>query len=287
MAEGRIKKVGVIGCGLMGSGVAYVSAMRGYSTVVREIDDEFLEKGLSKTWGFLEKKIKKGKAQESDRNILEGNLKGTTAIENLTDCDLIIEAVTENLDVKNELFGYLDRNCPPGTIFASNTSSLKISDMAKATGRPQNFVGLHFFNPVSVMKLVEVVRTEKTSDEVFQEALNFVASIGKVGVACIDTTGFVVNRLLIPYLLDAIRALEAGIASVKDIDTAMMLGCGHPMGPLTLLDFVGLDTTLYIAGIMTKEFGLPQYEAPGLLKKMVAEGKLGKKSGEGFYKYDR
>jgi 3-hydroxybutyryl-CoA dehydrogenase len=282
-----IKRIGVMGCGLMGSGIVYVSAMKGYDTVVREVSDELLEKGLNKVRGFLEKQIKKGKVPESARNTLEANVRGTTEMKDLVSCDLIIEAVTEDLELKNELFSYLDKNCSPEVIFASNTSSLKISDMAQATGRPQNFVGLHFFNPVPIMKLVEVVRTEMTSDEVFQATLEYVKSLEKVGVACIDTTGFVVNRLLVPYLLDAIRALEAGIASAKDIDTAMMLGCGYPMGPLTLLDFVGLDTTLYIAGIMSREFGLPQYEAPELLKKLVSEGKLGKKSGEGFYKYER
>jgi 3-hydroxybutyryl-CoA dehydrogenase len=285
MNEEKLKKIGVAGCGLMGSGIAYLSAMKGYETVVREPDEDLLQKGLQRIRGFLEKLIKKGKAREDDREVLETNLTGATDLDDLTDCDMVIEAVPENLALKNELFGYLDGHCPGHTIFASNTSSLKISDMANRTNRPERFVGLHFFNPVPIMKLVEVVRTEHTSDDTFRAAMDFVTRIEKTGIACIDTTGFVVNRLLVPYLLDAIRALESGVASAKDIDTAMVLGCGYPMGPLALLDFVGLDTTLYISEIMTKEFKLPQYEAPALLKKLVAGGKFGKKTGEGFYKY--
>ncbi len=281
----EIRKVGVVGCGLMGSGVSQVSAQSGYETTVREVNRELLDKGLAKIQKYLDKSIAKGKATAEQKEMVNKNLRGTTELEDLKDSDMIIEAVTEDMDVKNELFKELDKLCPERTVFASNTSSLKISEMAAPTSRPDRFVGLHFFNPVPVMKLVEVVRTPPTSDETFQTALDFVKSLEKTAVACKDTTGFVVNRLLVPYLLDAIRALEAGVASKEDIDNGMMLGCGYPMGPLTLLDFVGLDTTLSIANIMHDEFKQPQYAAPELLKKMVAEGKLGKKSGMGFYDY--
>ena len=280
-----IKKVGVLGCGLMGSGVAHVSAANGYETVVMEISQELLDKGLGSIQKYLTKAIARKKATVFEKRMIADNLTGTTKLEDLKDCDIIIEAITEDIKIKNEVFGKLDKLCPKHTIFASNTSSLKISDMAKETERPEKFVGLHFFNPVPMMKLVEVVRIDATSDETFDTAMHYVKSLDKVAVPCKDTTGFVVNRLLVPYLLDAIRALEADVASPKDIDNAMMLGCGYPMGPLTLLDFVGLDTTLYIAGIMYDEFKQPQYAAPELLKKMVVEGKMGKKSGEGFYKY--
>lgn len=283
----EIRKVGVVGCGLMGSGVSQVSAQSGYETTVREVNRELLDKGLAKIQKYLDKSIAKGKATAEQKEMVNKNLRGTTELEDLKDSDMIIEAVTEDMDVKNELFKELDKLCPERTVFASNTSSLKISEMAAPTSRPDRFVGLHFFNPVPVMKLVEVVRTPPTSDETFQTALDFVKSLEKTAVACKDTTGFVVNRLLVPYLLDAIRALEAGVASKEDIDNGMMLGCGYPMGPLTLLDFVGLDTTLSIANIMHDEFKQPQYAAPELLKKMVAEGKLGKKSGMGFYDYSR
>lgn len=281
----EVKKVGVVGCGLMGSGIAHVSAASGCETIVREVSQDLLDKGLGSIEKYLAKAIAKKKGTVFEKRMVADNLTGTTRLEDLKDCDLIIEAITEDITVKNDVFGVLDRLCPKHTIFASNTSSLKISEMAKATQRPENFVGLHFFNPVPVMKLVEVVRIPTTSDEVFDAAMKFVKSLDKVAVPCKDTTGFVVNRLLVPYLLDAIRALEADVASPKDIDNAMRLGCGYPMGPLTLLDFVGLDTTLYIANIMLDEFQQPQYAPPELLKKMVSEGKLGKKSGEGFYKY--
>lgn len=283
----EVKRVGVVGCGLMGSGVSQVSALTGYETMVREPSDELLGKGLAKIQKYLDKSIAKGKATPEQKELVNKNLRGTTKLEELKNSDLIIEAVVEDIKVKNEVFKDLDRLCPKHAVFASNTSSLNILDMAKATNRPDRFVGLHFFNPVPVMKLVEVVRTPSTSDEAFETAMDFVRSLGKTPVACKDTTGFVVNRLLIPYLLDAIRALEAGIASPEDIDNGMMLGCGYPMGPLTLLDFVGLDTTLYIANIMWEEFKQPHYAPPELLKKMVEEGKLGKKSGKGFYDYSK
>ncbi len=283
----EIKRVGVIGCGLMGAGVSQVSAQKGYETTVREVSQELLERGLESIHRFIDKSIAKGKATPEQKETVNKNLKGTTKLEDLKDSDLIVEAVTEDITVKNKVFRELDKLCPEHTVFASNTSSLKISEMAAPTGRPDRFVGLHFFNPVPVMKLVEVVRTPSTSDQTYQAALDFVKSLDKTAVACKDTTGFVVNRLLIPYLLDAIRALEADIASREDIDNAMMLGCGYPMGPLTLLDFVGLDTTLSIANIMYEEFKQPQYAPPELLKQMVAEGKLGKKSGMGFYDYSK
>ncbi len=281
----EIKTVGVLGCGLMGSGIAHVSAAAGYETIVREVDDTLLEKGLGKLYGFIDKSIARKKMSEYTKRQVTNHLRGTTDLAELKDCDLVIEAITENLELKNEQWKELDGLCSADTIFATNTSSLKVKDQAAATNRPDKFVGMHFFNPVPVMKLVEVVRADQTSDETFQASLNWVKSIDKVGVACIDTTGFVVNRLLVPYLLDGIRAYEAGIATVTDIDNAMMQGCGFPMGPLTLLDFVGLDTTHFIAGIMTDEFDLPQYHSPKLLQTMVDKGLMGKKSGKGFYDY--
>jgi 3-hydroxybutyryl-CoA dehydrogenase len=280
-----ITQVGVLGCGLMGSGIAHVSAAAGYDTVVREVNDELLQKGMGRIFGFIDKSIARGKMSEFEKRQVTTHLRGTTDLKELAQCDLVIEAITENLELKTAQWKELDRLCADHTIFGTNTSSLKVRDQAAATDRPDRFVGMHFFNPVPVMKLVEVVRTEDTSDEVFAEALSWVKSIDKVGVGCVDTTGFVVNRLLVPYLLDAIRAYEAGVATVQDIDNAMMLGCGYPMGPLTLLDFVGLDTTHYIAGIMTDEFELPQYHSPKLLKAMVEKGLMGKKSGKGFYDY--
>ena len=280
-----IKNVGVLGCGLMGSGIAHVSAAAGYKTIVREVDDNLLQKGMGRIFGFIDKSVARGKMSEFEKRQVMTYLTGTTDLKALKDCDLVIEAITENLEVKNAQWKELDALCGKNTIFATNTSSLKVRDQAAATKRPDRFVGMHFFNPVPVMKLVEVVKTDKTSDDAFKAALAWVKSIDKVGVACIDTTGFVVNRLLVPYLLDGIRAYEAGIATVTDIDNAMMLGCGYPMGPLTLLDFVGLDTTHYIAGIMTDEFDLPQYHSPKLLKTMVDKGLMGKKSGKGFYDY--
>ena len=281
----EIKKVGVLGCGLMGSGITLVSASSGYETVAREADEELAEKGLGVINRWLGISVARKKITEEEKAATVSRIQVTTSLEALSGCDLVIEAITEDLALKREMFATLDSLCGDEAIFASNTSSLKIGDIASATGRPERFVGLHFFNPVPVMKLVEVVKTDVTARDVFDKAFSFVESLGKNPIACGDTTGFVVNRLLVPYLLDAIRALEAGVASRDDIDKGMKLGCGYPMGPLTLLDFVGLDTTVYIAGIMFEEFGLPQYKAPELLLKMVADGKLGKKSGEGFYNY--
>ncbi|NIR51441.1 3-hydroxybutyryl-CoA dehydrogenase [candidate division KSB1 bacterium] len=280
-----IKKVGVVGAGLMGSGIAQVSAVAGFDTLVREISQELLDKGLGKIDGFLSKAVDKGKMSAEQKQSALDKLKGTTKLDDLSDCDFIIEAVTEDIKNKKELFQTLDKNCSDATIFASNTSSLTITEMAAATERPDRFVGLHFFNPVPVMKLVEVVRTIETSQETFDAAFEFARSLGKEPIACKDNSGFVVNLLLVPYLLAAIRAVESGVASIEDIDKGMTLGCGHPMGPLTLLDFVGIDTTYYIANIMFEEYRQPQYAAPPLLKKMVLAGYHGRKSGKGFYDY--
>lgn len=280
-----IRKVGVVGAGLMGSGIAQVAAAGGYPTVVREISQELLDKGMNKIEAFLTKSVEKGKATPEQKQATLDNLSGTTRLEDLQDCDLIIEAVTEDIEIKKEIFSTLDKVCPESTIFASNTSSLTVTEMAAATERPHRFVGLHFFNPVPIMKLVEVVRTIRTSQETFDSAFEFAKSVGKVPIACKDNSGFVVNLLLVPYLLAAIRAVEHGVASIEDIDKGMTLGCGHPMGPLTLLDFVGIDTTYYIANIMFDEYREAQYAPPPLLKKMVQAGFYGRKSGKGFYDY--
>jgi len=280
-----IKKVGVIGAGLMGSGIAQVAAAAGYETVVREVSQEFLDKGLSRIEGFLSKSVEKGKLTSEQKAATLKNLSGTIQLEGLKDCDLIIEAITEDIKLKRETFGTLDKVCAASTIFASNTSSLTVTEMAAATERPDKFVGLHFFNPVPIMKLVEVVRTIQTSQETFDAAFEFSKSLGKVPIACKDNSGFVVNLLLVPYLIGAIRAVENGVASIEDIDKGMTLGCGYPMGPLTLLDFVGIDTTYYIANIMFDEYREQQYAPPPLLKKMVQAGFYGRKSGKGFYDY--
>jgi 3-hydroxybutyryl-CoA dehydrogenase len=253
--------------------------------VVREVGDAALAKGKQRLEGFLAKAVEKGKATKEHVATALSRISWTTKVEDLRDCDLIVEAIIENMGAKQELFKALDALCPPHTVFSSNTSSLSIGDMAASTKRPQNFVGLHFFNPVPLMKLVEVVRTIQTSDAAYQTAVEFGTKTGKTVVTAKDTPGFVVNLLLVPYLLDAIRAFEKGVASAKDIDNGMKLGCGHPMGPLELLDFVGLDTTLYIADIMSHEFKDIRYAAPPLLRRMVGAGMHGKKSGRGFYDY--
>jgi 3-hydroxybutyryl-CoA dehydrogenase len=281
----QIKKVGVAGCGLMGAGIAQVCAEAGYDVLVREVGDDLLKKGLGKIDSFLAKGVEKGKVTPERRQEVMGRLRGTTRVEDLQDRDIVIEAVVENLAAKHELFKTLDPLCPPHTIFASNTSSLSITEMAAVTGRAARFVGLHFFNPVPLMKLVEVVRSPLTADDAFQAAYAFAQSLGKQPVSANDRTGFIVNRLLVPYLLDAIRALEEGAGSVEDIDKGMVLGCGHPMGPLTLLDYVGLDTTYYIANIMFEEFRERRFAPPPLLKRMVQAGMFGRKSGKGFYDY--
>ncbi len=280
-----IQKVGVVGCGLMGSGIAQVAAAAGFHTVVREVSGEIVEKGLKNIDKNLARLAEKGTLDESKKAEIRGRLKGTTALEDLKDCDVVIEAIIEQLPAKRELFSALDALCPASTIFASNTSSLTITEIATATKRPERFVGLHFFNPVPVMKLVEVVRTIATDPAVYEEMVAFGARLGKTPVRAHDSTGFIVNRLLVPYLLDAIRALEEGVGSIEDIDNSMKLGCGHPMGPLTLLDFVGLDTTYYIANIMFDEFRERRFASPPLLKRMVLAGWNGRKSGRGFYDY--
>jgi 3-hydroxybutyryl-CoA dehydrogenase len=280
-----IEKVGVVGCGLMGSGIAQVCAQAGFATVVREVNAPLVEKGLKSIEKNLARLAEKGTITEAAKNEIRDRLKGTTAIEDLKDCDLIVEAIIEQLPAKRELFGELDKICPAETIFASNTSSLTITEIATATKRPQRFVGLHFFNPVPVMKLVEVVKTIATDAAVYEEAVAFGTKLGKTAVRAHDSTGFIVNRLLVPYLLDAIRALQEGVGSIEDIDTSMKLGCGHPMGPLTLLDFVGLDTTYYISQIMFDEFKERRFASPPLLKRMVLAGWNGRKAGKGFYDY--
>jgi 3-hydroxybutyryl-CoA dehydrogenase len=280
-----IEKVGVVGCGLMGAGIAQVSAQSGFVTVVREVGVEPLEKGLKGIDRNLARLVEKGTITEVTKAEIRARLKGTTSVQDLKDCDLVIEAIIEKLPAKRELFAELDPLCPAHTIFASNTSSLTITEIAAATKRPQRFVGLHFFNPVPVMKLVEVVRTIATDAAVYEEMVAFGAKLGKIPIRANDSGGFIVNRLLVPYLLDAIRALEEGAGSVVDIDNSMKLGCGYPMGPFTLLDFVGLDTTYYISQIMFDEFKEKRFAAPPLLKRMVLAGWHGKKSGRGFYDY--
>ncbi len=281
----EIKKVGVLGCGLMGSGVAQVAAAAGYTTVVREVDDAPLQKGKAGIEKSLAKFVEKGKLTAEDRDATLGRLSFVTDMDALKDCHIVIEAVTEDLDVKNALWKELDTLCPASTVFASNTSSLTIAAMAGATERADRFVGLHFFNPVPLMKLVEVVRTITTSQSTFDTTFAFAESLGKTAVAAKDSSGFIVNLLLVPYLLDAIRALETGVASIEDIDNAMKLGCGYPMGPLALLDFVGNDTTYKIAEIMFDEYREQRYAPPPLLKRMVMAGLYGRKSGKGFYDY--
>jgi 3-hydroxybutyryl-CoA dehydrogenase len=280
-----IKKVGVVGCGLMGGGIAQVTAEAGYPVVVREVAQPLLDKGLGAIKKNLDRNVEKARMAAEARDKVLANLKGTTSLEDLKDCDLIIEAIVENIEEKKNLFAALDALCPPHAILASNTSSCTVIEMAAATKRMDRVVGLHFFNPVPMMKLVEVVRTIQTGEATFRAAWDFAKSVGKEPVAAKDTTGFVVNLLLVPYLLDAIRALERGVASVEDMDKAMKLGCGYPMGPFTLLDFVGLDTTLYIGDIMFAEFRDARYAPPPLLRRMVLAGMHGRKSGKGFYDY--
>ncbi len=280
-----IEKIAVAGCGLMGSGIAQVCAQAGFPTVVREVSDALLEKGLKGIEKNLDRQVEKGALDAAGKSEVMGRLKGTTKLEDLAGADLVIEAIIEQLAAKREFWAGLEPLCRPHTIFASNTSSLSITEMAAGTRRPERFVGLHFFNPVPVMKLVEVIRTIRTEAAVAEEVYAFAGRLGKVAVRTTDRTGFIVNRLLVPYLLDAVRALEEGVASVEDIDNSMKLGCGHPMGPLTLLDFVGIDTTYYIANIMFDEFREKRFAPPALLKRMVMAGWHGRKSGRGFYDY--
>lgn len=282
-----IHKVAVLGCGLMGSGIAQVCAQAGRDVTVIEVAEDYLKKGLGGIEKQLGKLVEKGKLAASDRDATLARLHGSTRLEDAADADLVIEAIIENIEEKNRTYSTLDHLCKPETIFASNTSSLPVTQMMTATGpeRQRRFIGMHFFNPVPVMKLVEVVRTILTDRNVFEEATAFARDIGKVPVQTSDRSGFIVNRLLVPYLLDAVRALEEGVGSIVDIDNGMKLGCGHPMGPFTLLDFVGLDTTYYIANIMFDEFREQRFAPPPLLKRMVLAGLYGRKSGRGFYDY--
>lgn len=280
-----IKNVGVLGCGLMGSGIAQVSAAAGYKTIVREVEDGFLKKGMGRIEKFLAGGVEKGKLSAAEKDTTLGNLSGTTKLEDLKDCDVVIEAIIENIDEKAKSYAVLDSVCGAHAIFCSNTSSLCITELASKTKRPDRFAGLHFFNPVPLMKLVEVIRGLATSDDTYQQVFGFAQSLGKEPITAPDKPGFIVNRLLVPYLLDAIRSYEHGLGTVEDIDKGMKLGTGYPMGPFTLLDFVGLDTTYYIANIMFEEYREPAYAPPPLLKRMVLAGRLGKKSGQGFYKY--
>jgi 3-hydroxybutyryl-CoA dehydrogenase len=280
-----IKTVGVLGCGLMGAGIAQVCAQAGYKTIVREVEEPLLKKGLARIDKFLSDGVTRGKVTAAARDAALGNLVGTTRFDDFNDCDLVIEAIVENVEEKRNAYAALDAIVGEHTIFSSNTSSLCITELAASTRRPDRFVGLHFFNPVPLMKLVEVIRGLSTTDDSYRTAFGFAQSLGKDPITAPDRPGFIVNRLLVPYLLDAVRAYENGLGTLEDIDKGMTLGCGHPMGPFTLLDFVGLDTTYYIANIMFEEFREPAYAPPPLLKRMVLAGRLGRKSGRGFYQY--
>jgi len=281
----EIKKVGVVGCGLMGSGIVEVCARAGYDVVVREVNDELLQKGLERVKKSMSKGVQRGKLSQEDMDAAWQRIRGTTTLADMADCDLVIEAAVEKMEVKKAIFAELDSIVPPHAILASNTSSLCVTEMASVTKRSDKVLGIHFFNPVPVMPLIEFVRTILTSDETMEIAHKFGASLGKTMVTAKDTPGFIVNRLLVPYLLDAVRIYEAGLASKEDIDTAIHLGLSHPIGPLALLDFVGLDTCLFIADAMYEEFKDPRYAAPPLLRRMVLAGHLGRKSGKGFYDY--
>lgn len=283
----EIKKVGVLGCGLMGSGIAQTAATAGFDVVVREVSDELCERGFKGIEKSLAKFAEKGTITAEQQGRIRGRMTGTTNFADLADCDIIIEAIIENLDTKRDTYRQLDELCKPETIFASNTSSLSITEMLTATSgeRQKRFIGLHFFNPVPLMKLVEVVKTILTDEAVYETAVDFGQRLGKTPVRASDKTGFIVNRLLVPYMLDSVRALEEGVGSIVDIDNAMKLGCGYPMGPLTLGDFVGLDTTYYIAEIMFNEFREKRFAPPPLLKRMVLAGLYGRKTGRGFYDY--
>ena len=280
-----IKTVGVLGCGLMGSGIAQVCAAAGYQTIVREVDEIALDRGVGRIKKFLDDGVAKGKVEAAARDKTLGNLSGTTTFDALKDCDLIVEAIIENLEDKRQTYAALEKIVQPSTIFVSNTSSLCITELASTTVRPDRFAGLHFFNPVPLMKLVEVIRALTTSDGTYKAVFEFAASLGKEPITAPDRPGFIVNRLLVPYLLDAIRAYENGLGTLEDIDKGMKLGCGYPMGPFTLLDFVGLDTTYYIANIMFEEFREPRFAPPPLLKRMVLAGHHGRKTKRGFYTY--
>ena len=284
-AEVEIRSVGVVGCGLMGSGIAEVAAKAGFDVVVREIHDDAVAAGRARIEKSMARAVQKEKLTAEDRDAALARLRFTTALADLADRDLVIEAIVEDVDAKVELFSALDDLCGESTIYASNTSSLTVTDMAARTQRPDRVVGLHFFNPVPVMKLVEVVRTIATSDEAFDAVFDFAGALGKEPITARDNSGFVVNLLLVPYMLDAVRQVERGVASITDIDKAMVLGCGYPMGPFALCDFVGIDTTFRIAEIMFEEYREQRYAPPPLLKRLVALGRFGRKAGRGFYDY--
>ena len=279
------KNVGVVGCGLMGSGIAEACARAGYPVIVREVSEALLQRGLARIDTSLDRAVARGKLGEDERRAARARIRGTTVLADLAGCDIILEAIIENMEEKKALYADLDPLCPEAVIFASNTSSLSITEMASVTRRADRFLGLHFFNPVPVMKPVEMIRGLLTSEETLATCRAFCESLGKTVVACKDYPGFIVNFLLVPYLLDAIRALELGLASKEDIDTVVRLGLNHPMGPFTLLDFVGIDTTYYIAEAMFAEFKDPRYAAPPLMRKMVLAGLHGRKTGKGFYDY--
>ena len=280
----EVKKVGVLGCGLMGSGIAQVAATAGFDVTVLEVDQKFLDRGFAAIEKSLAKFAEKGTIKEPPQAI-RARLKGTTKKEDLADCDIVIEAIIENVEEKKKMYSSIDGIVKKDAIFASNTSSISITELLTSTKRPERFVGLHFFNPVPLMKLVEVVRTIATADAVYQTAYEFAKKLAKVPVRTSDKTGFIVNRLLVPYMLDAIRAYEEGVGSIEDIDNAMKLGCGYPMGPFALLDFVGLDTTYYITHVMYEEFKERRFASPPLLKRLVMAGWYGRKTGRGFYDY--
>ena len=283
----EIKRVGVVGCGAMGAGITQVCAQSGYQVVASEISDTLLNKGLTSISNFLAKSVAKGKLSEQDKDATLARIKGTTDTKDFSDCDLIIEAAVENMELKKKIFAELDKICAKHAILATNTSCLSIIDIAMVTGRPEKVLGVHFFNPVPLMQLLEIVRTIATSDETLKTAQDFGRSLGKTIVVAQDVPGFIVNRLMTPFLLDAIRMLEAGVASREDIDTAINLGLNHPMGPLTLSDLVGLDVVLFIVNAIYEEFKDPKFAAPPLLKKMVTAGWLGRKTGKGFYEYNK
>ncbi len=281
----EIKRVGVVGCGLMGSGITQVCAQSGYRVVVLEINNELLNKGLTSISSFLTRNVKKGRVSQAEKEATLARIKGTTNTKDFGDCDLVIEAIIENLDLKKKIFAELDKICPKHTILATNTSCLSIIDMAQETTRPEKVLGMHFFNPVPLMKLLEIVRTLATSDETLEVGKEFGKSIGKTTIIAPDTPGFIVNRLLMPFMNGAFRMLEAGLATKEDIDTGVRLGLGHPMGPLALADLIGMDTSLFIADAIYEELKDPLYAPPVILKKMVTAGWLGRKTGKGFYEY--
>ena len=283
----KIKKVGVVGCGLMGSGIAQVCAQSGYQVVVSEINDELLQKGMTSISSRLAKNVEKGKLSAEDRDSTLGRIKGTTSTRDFSDCDLVVEAIIENMDLKKKIFAELDKICPPGTILATNTSVLSVIDIAIATARPDKALGLNFFNPVPLMELVEAIKTIATGEDTLKIAIEFVKSLGKTVIIAQDTPGFVVNRQLAPFINNAIRMLENGVATREDIDAGVRLGLNHPIGPLQLADFIGLDTVYFGAVDMYEKFKEPQYAPPVMLRKMVAAGWLGRKTGKGFYDYDK